>query len=68
MNNVNVQSVNSHKVLSCVGVGDGVSEGVNNRVDCAAVGVVESTKGLDCCIALTNEVADGGSKEMNIQL
>ena len=45
-----------------------MSEGVNNRVDCAAVGVVESTKGLDCCIALTNEVADGGSKEMNMQL
>ena len=49
-----------------------MSEGVNNMVDCAAVGVVESTKGLDCCTALTNEVVssvtDGRSKEMNIQL
>ena len=45
-----------------------MSEGANNMVDCAAVGVVESTKGLDFCIALTNEVADGRSKEMNIQL
>ena len=45
-----------------------MSEGANNMVDCAPVGVVESTKGLDCCIALTKEVVDGGSKEMNIQL